>query len=293
MSQAEDTAVKGILNGSATQGLCKRITESAGNTKLEFLLVQPVEGHSPSGPKAPSEDWVHILVVTPEGACHPAYFDQFNRLIASVVKHLYEMDDLFGDLERMEGWHALPSASPVYSVFVAWSALTMEMKNLVSPADTAKNPAFMKGTAENLAAWDRYGPLTALFSEHLAILRHELEESDQFPNPICATCTRQLIEGSARFYDSGAERETALQPILRKLISGKAYWQARLDNKLARPDGVWIEEHFAYVVVEIKNESESAGDLILQGLAVYSKILAQDKVLPGLRLFGSSLMCPI
>lgn len=83
---------------------------------------------------------------------------------------------------------------------------------------------------------------------------------------------------SAEFYHSEAEREVTLRSDLRSLISGDMKWQEKLDNGSAQPDGVWIEEHFAYIIAEIENESGSAGDPILQGLIVHPKILTQGKV---------------
>ena len=118
---------------------------------------------------------------------------------------------------------------------------------------------------------------TALFSKQLAALERELEDSEQFPSSFCAATACQFVMSSAGSHRSEAEREVALRSVLRSLISGNVVWQEKLDNGSDQPDRVWVEEHFAYIIIEIKNESGSAGDPILQGLTVYSKILAQGK----------------
>ena len=225
--------------------------------------------------------------------------NQFNRLIVSVAEHLGEIGDPFGDYERMKGWHALPSASPMCSVSVARSALTTAMGKASAPTEGVKDPDVTQFVLESSAGpwygrpFYRFGTPTALFSEQLAILRHELEGSNQFPSPSCIVHARQLIMSSAGFYYSGAEREATLRPILQNLISGEVLWQERLDDESTRPDGVWAEGHFGYIIAEIENEPGPTGDPTTQGLAMYSKILAQNKVSSGLGLLDSSLIYPV
>jgi len=44
--------------------------------------------------------------------------------------------------------------------------------------------------------------------------------------------------------------------------------------------GVWLEEFFAYLIIEMKNEPAGlGGDQFLQGLIVYNGILPQEKIL--------------
>jgi len=45
--------------------------------------------------------------------------------------------------------------------------------------------------------------------------------------------------------------------------------------------GVWLEESFAYLIVEMKNEPAGlGGDQFLQGLIVYNRILPREKIPP-------------
>ena len=126
----------------------------------------------------PSKDWVHILLVTPDRACYRAYFNQFGQLILSVFKHLDEIEGL----GRMKGWHVLSSVSPVYSVFVAQSALLAATREASSPTESVEDPDAMQGVVESTARpWygrpsHRFGPPTALFNEQLANLKRELED---------------------------------------------------------------------------------------------------------------------
>jgi hypothetical protein len=59
---------------------------------------------------------------------------------------------------------------------------------------------------------------------------------------------------------------------------GKSQWQVAISDGSATPHGVWIEEPFAYLTVELKDGLGLGGEPFPQGLATYGKILAQEKV---------------
>ncbi|KAF8318035.1 uncharacterized protein EI90DRAFT_3084491 [Cantharellus anzutake] len=157
------------------------------------------------------------------------------------------------------------------------------MKMASSPSESVKSPGAIKSAVERSSGprygrpSDRFGPPTALFSPPLARLRHRIEHSDAIPDRAVALATFSLIELSAGFYEDEIQREADLRILLKSLISGTSKWQTKIEDGSARPDGVWLLEGLAYLIVEIKNESGLGGDPFLQGLITYSKILAQEK----------------
>ena len=169
------------------------------------------------------------------------------------------------------------------------------MKTTGSPSDSVKSPTAIKGAVDRPTGprygrpSNRFGPPTALFSRELALLKHDLEHLEAFtPHSKTADHTFNLIEHAANFFDDGGVREIALRPILEKLLVGKSQWQTQFAGRSTKSDGVWLEEFFVYLIVEIKNESGLGGDPFLQGLVVYSKILAQEKVPSPSRLLHST-----
>ena len=154
-----------------------------------------------------------------------------------------------------------------------------------SPSESVKSPHHIKRVVENPAGprygrpSDRFGPPTALFSKELALLRYDLENLEAFtPNSEGVGFAFTLIESATDFYDDESKRESALRPILGTLLAGNNKWRKPISDRSAKPDGVWLQESFTYLIVEIKNEPGLGGDPFLQGLVVYTKILAQEKV---------------
>ena len=161
------------------------------------------------------------------------------------------------------------------------------MRSTSSPSESVKSFSLIKRTVENPTGprygrpSDRFGPPTALFSQELAILRYDLEHLEAFaPNSAGADYAFSLIERAAYFFDDGSIRESALRPILETLLPGNSQWQQQTPDGSAKSEGVWLQGHFAYLIVEVKNEPGLGGDPFLQGAVVYTKILAQDKVRP-------------
>jgi len=123
---------------------------------------------------------------------------------------------------------------------------------------------------------DRFGPPTVLFSQELALLRYDLEHLNGLvPDSVDANLAFEFIENATNFSDNEGERELALRPILRGLLADSNRWQALVADG---PGGVWFRETFAYPIIVIKDELGFGGDPFLQGLIVYGKTLAQDKV---------------
>jgi len=89
------------------------------------------------------------------------------------------------------------------------------------------------------------------------------------------------------FFDEKDEREASLWSILEGLLVGKVKWQGTV-----RPGGVWLEDFFAYLVVETKNEQGLGRNPFIQGLIVYGKVVAQEKVISPSRPFGSAEVPP-
>jgi len=138
---------------------------------------------------------------------------------------------------------------------------------------------------------NRFGPPTALFSRPLALLRYDLEHLDGFtPSSTDADHAFYFIEKAANFFGEEDEREVALWSILGVLLAGERQWRAPVGDGSAKPYGVWLEGPFAYLIVEMKNDSGLGGDPFLQGLFTYSKIIAQEKVLSPSCSFHSTKM---
>jgi hypothetical protein len=87
-----------------------------------------------------------------------------------------------------------------------------------------------------------------------------------------------FVAQSADFHDNEHAREAALKPILGHLLPGDAQWQELTEGGKAKIDGAWTRGIFTYLIFELKNEQGLGGDPFLQGLVLYGKIVAQDKV---------------
>ena len=90
-----------------------------------------------------------------------------------------------------------------------------------------------------------------------------------------------LITSSADFFADEDQREERLKVTLGGLLPGKCVWQRKTPSQTAKPDGVWLQGSFAYVIVELKNESGLGGDPFLQSLVAYGKLTAQKEVFFG------------
>jgi len=159
------------------------------------------------------------------------------------------------------------------------------MKTTGSPSESVKSHAAIGRAVNNPAGprygrpSDRFGPPTALFNKELALLRYDLGHLEAFtPDSVDINNAFVFTENAVEFFTDESKREAALRPILGELLPGKNQWQMPTSGGSARPDGVWLEGSFAYLVAEVKNEPGLGGDPFLQGLLAYSKILAQDEV---------------
>ena len=169
------------------------------------------------------------------------------------------------------------------------------MRTTGSPSDSVKSPAAIMAAVDRPTGprygrpSDRFGPPTALFSRELALLKYDLEHLETFtPHSTIANRTFDLIEHAADFFDDEGGKENALRPVLEKLLVGRSQWQAPIIGRSTKSSGVWLEEFFVYLIVEIKDEPGLGGDPFLQGLVAYSKIIAQEKVPSPSRLLHST-----
>ena len=156
------------------------------------------------------------------------------------------------------------------------------MRMTRSPSESVKNLASIKSAVEDPSGprfgrpSDRFGPPTVLFSRELALLKHDLDHLGAFmPDYICVGHAHSLIENATNFFNNEGERETVLLPILRRLLVGNSDWRVRI---LDGSDGGWLEEFFAYPIIDMKDEQGLGGDPFLRGLVVYGKALAHEKV---------------
>ena len=125
----------------------------------------------------------------------------------------------------------------------------------------------------------RFGPPTALFSEPLALLEYDLGHLESFtPDSRMLDSVFDLIVTSAGFFPDEKAREIGLKTVLKNLLVGRDEWQQSIAEEGSKSDGVWLEGPFVYLIFELKNEPGLGGDPFLQGLGVYGKITAHDKV---------------
>ena len=164
--------------------------------------------------------------------------------------------------------------------------LSADMKLADLPSDAVVSAAGVKGAVDRPSGprygrpSDHYGPPTALFSRDLARLEYNLKYPVVVaPDPGTVEFAFQLITTTTRFFDNETSRENPVRVILEAALGSKGQWQTSLSDKTTRPNGVWLESFFIYLVVEMKNEPGLGGDPFLQGLIVYSKIIAQEEVL--------------
>ena len=181
-----------------------------------------------------------------------------------------------------------PAFLDVYSHRAARREVHKGIERVLSPSDTVKSASAVKeGTIDPSGPRygrpsHRFGPPTALFSEPLALLKYNLEHLESFtPDLATLNCALNLITSSTDFFPDGDQRAEVLKVILGDLIPGRKLWQRPTTRKTAQPDGVWLEDFFAYIIVELKNEPGLAGDPFLQALIAYGKLIAEDEVLSG------------
>ena len=153
------------------------------------------------------------------------------------------------------------------------------------PSDCVKNFANIKATVTGPIGprygrpSDRFGPPTALFSKPLAMLRYNLEHLDKVtPDHGTITPAFDFVTTGAAFFDAEEKRGEVLQRLLKSLLGCDAQWQTSIADGKAKPDGVWFEGRFAYLIFELKNEPGLGGDPFLQSLAVYGKMVPQNQV---------------
>lgn len=84
-----------------------------------------------------------------------------------------------------------------------------------------------------------------------------------------------LVANAAEFYSEEDVREHALRTTIKNLLR-ESQWQVLMTVGSGKPDSVWLEGFFAYLIFQLKNEPGLGGDPFLQSLAVYSKIINQD-----------------
>ena len=128
---------------------------------------------------------------------------------------------------------------------------------------------------------DRFGPPAVLFSPELAPLKRDLDHLNELPvDREIGGYAVNFTSTAASFFREESSREMALWPILGGLLAGECKWQPTIAGGSVRPDAVLLEDDFPYLIIEIKNEVGLGGDPFLQGLLLYSKFIAYEKVPP-------------
>lgn len=185
----------------------------------------------------------------------------------------------------MKGKCPFRSTPCVFSPYTERLAFSRTLGGITSPSDTVKSPSEIKATVLDPGGprygrpSDRFGPPTALFDNALAVLEYDLGHLEAFtPIPSIVDRAFHFISTSTDFFDKEATRGSELQKILGQLLLGDSKWQQTIPSGTAKPDGVWQEGSFAYMIFELMNEPGLGGDPSLQCLAVYSKIIQQETV---------------
>ena len=153
------------------------------------------------------------------------------------------------------------------------------MRTTASPSESTKDAASVKRTVESPTGprygrpSDRFGPPMALFSPELALLRYDLKHLDTLtPDSVGAHRAFAFV---ASFED---KREAELRYTLGELLRGQGLRQVSIAGGSTQPDGVLLEDIFAYPIVEITNDPGHGGDPFLRGLVAYSKVVARQEV---------------
>ena len=159
------------------------------------------------------------------------------------------------------------------------------MKRAPSPSESVESAAAVKrvvldrGGPRYGRPVRRFGPPTALFSKPLALLKYDLEHLESFtPDPTTLNRAFSLIVGATDFFVDESKREASLKPVLQGLLMGQNKWREQSADQTTKSCGVWLEDHFGYLIVTLKNEPGLGGDPFLQGLLMYGKIITQEKV---------------
>ena len=94
------------------------------------------------------------------------------------------------------------------------------------------------------------------------------------PRPTDASNAFELVTTAVNFFENEDQRRGALEEIINALVGIDGMWPGEIGAE-AKPDGLWLEGSFAYLVFLLKNEPGLGGDPFLQGLATYGKIVKQ------------------
>jgi hypothetical protein len=109
-------------------------------------------------------------------------------------------------------------------------------------------------------------------------LKYDLDHLETLmPHPTCTGGAHDLVITATNFFGDEDQRRDALKRIINTLVGKEGKFPGEV-GKEAKPDGLWVEGPFAYLVFELKNEPGLGGDPFLQGLATYGKIVKQDEV---------------
>ena len=102
--------------------------------------------------------------------------------------------------------------------------------------------------------------------------------------PLLPASSRSLLA-----FRRGDRQADALAVCIKGLLTGHGQWQAPIAGTSVNPDAVWLEGLFAYMIIEIKNESGLGGDPFLQGSVLYNKL--GDEKVPSPRVHPTLLRC--
>ena len=181
---------------------------------------------------------------------------------------------------------AFPSVllSYIFSPDAARLVLSRTLWGTTSPSDCVNSFATIEKTVLGPGgprygrSSDRFGPPTTLFNRELTVLQYDLEHLEALtPSSMTISHAFDLVANAAEFYSEEDLREHALRTTLKNLLR-ESQWQVLMTVGSGKPDSVWLEGFFAYLIFQLKNEPGLGGDPFLQSLAVYSKIINQDEV---------------
>ena len=109
-------------------------------------------------------------------------------------------------------------------------------------------------------------------------MRYDLEHLDQTtPERTTVTDALRFVTSSAGFFHDEDLRQVVLHDTLESLLRKNVRWREPIAGGVAKPDGVLFEGPFAYLIFELENEPGLGGDPFLKGLAVYTKLISQQK----------------
>ena len=151
-----------------------------------------------------------------------------------------------------------------------------------SPSEVSKDPqqqAKIFGEDPSIHVGRPGGPPAAVFNTALATLQRRLDDLEKVDvHPEEVKLAANYLGLAVNYYSTEDDREEAIKTSFIGSMGGEGVWKIWYAGE-TKPDCSWWSDDFPIMVMELKNSCGVSGDAFIQCVVVYSKIIAQDKVL--------------